>query len=1094
MKHILIGIITAALLFSLSLQAQKKKKNSPPAETKKEVMKSETFSGLKFRGIGPALTSGRIADFAVNPEKPSTYYVAVASGGVWKTVNSGTTWNPIFDAQGSYSIGCVTLDPNNREVVWVGTGENNNQRSVAYGDGVYKSVDGGASWKHMGLKSSEHIAKIIVDPSNSKIVYVAAYGPLWSSGGERGVFKTEDGGKTWNSVFEISENTGIGDLVMDPRDPQVLYAAAHQRRRHVFTYISGGPESALYKTNNGGKDWEKINNGLPSVDLGRIGLAVSPVNPDYVFAIVEASEEKGGFYRSVNRGASWEKMSDHTTSGNYYVEIFCDPADIDRVYSMDMMMMVTDDGGKTFKAMGEKDKHVDDHALWIDDDDTDHYLIGSDGGVYESFDRGATWDYKANLPVTQFYKVSVDNALPFYNIYGGTQDNFSLGGPSRTLSINGIVNADWFVTNGGDGFESVIDPKDPNIVYAQSQYGWLVRYDKASGEKIGIKPVEGADDLPYRWNWDAPLFISPHLNTRLYFAANKVFKSDDKGDSWQEISPDLTRQIDRNKLSVMGKVWSVDAVAKNRSTTIYGNIVALSESPLKEGLIYAGTDDGLIQVTENGGGDWRKITAFSGVPDTTYVNCIISSQHVENRVYAVFNDHKRGDFKPYVLKSEDAGRTWKAITSNLPVRGSVYSLAEDHINPDLLFAGTEFGLFFTIDGGKKWTQLKAGLPTIAIRDIDIQRRESDLVLASFGRGFYVLDDYSPLREISQDMLEEEVTIFPVRKALMYVPTTPVGRSGKGFQGSSWYTAENPKFGATFTWYLKDDIKDLKKLRKEEEKKVQKEGKFVEYPSYEAMRAEDWEESPYLLFTIKDLHGNVMTRIKEKPSKGIHRMTWNLRSASTSPVRSGGKAKPGEESGYMVLPGNYTVTISKFVDGKLTQLVGPVSFEAVSLGLGTLEADDKDAVIAFQSQVAELQRAVKGTSKYISELESKLKLIKIVIRKTPELEESLLTEVNELENKLEDIKIELSGDASLEKRFFPVKTSISSRLGTITYGLWNTTSAPTQTMKDSYEAAAMAFKPMLQKVKDISDKDIKELEDKLEAAHAPYTPGRLPEWE
>lgn len=1091
MKRIFISLF-AVMIIPIVLQAQKKKKTQP--EVKKELVDSGTFSGLKFRNIGPALTSGRIADFAVNPDRSSTYYVAVASGGVWKTDNAGTTWKPVFDGQGSYSIGCITLDPNNSEVVWVGTGENNNQRSVAYGDGVYKSVDGGGSWKNMGLKNSEHISKIIVNPSNSDIVYIAAYGPLWSSGGERGVYKTEDGGKTWNLVLEISKDTGVSDLQMDPRDPEVLYAAAHQRRRHVFTYISGGPESALYKTTNGGKDWNKINEGLPSVELGRIGLAVSPVNPDYVYALVEAAEGKDGFFRSTNRGASWEKMSDHTTSGNYYVEIFCDPFDLNRVYSMDMLLMVTDDGGKTFKLLGEKDKHVDNHAMWIDKHDKDHYLAGCDGGVYESFDRGATWDFKANLPVTQFYKVSVDNAYPFYNIYGGTQDNYSLGGPSRTLSVNGIVNADWFVTKGGDGFESVIDPKDPNIVYAQSQYGWLARYDKASGEKISIRPVEGPDDPPYRWNWDAPLLVSAHAHTRLFFAANKVFRSDDRGNSWKEISPDLTRQIDRNILKVMGKVWSVDAVAKNKSTTIYGNIVALSESPVKEDIIYAGTDDGLIQVTENGGGDWRKISSFPGVPDTTYVNCIIASLFEEDRVYAAFNNHKRGDFKPYVLRSEDGGRTWKSIASNLPPRGSVYALAEDHVNPDLLFAGTEFGLFFTVDGGKKWIQLKAGLPTIAIRDIDVQRRDNDLVLASFGRGFYVLDDYAPLREIDSELIKKEAHIFSLRKTLMYMPATPVGGDGKGFQGSSWYTAENPPFGAAFTWYLKDEIDDLKKSRRDAEKKLEKEGKPVAYPSFEEMREEDREESPYLLFTVKDIQRNVVTRIKTKPSKGIHRMTWNLRYASRLPVRSGGISKPGEEHGHMVLPGVYTVTMSKYVNGTLSQLAGPEPFEAVSLGLATLKAEDREMVIAFQGQVAELQRATQGTSRYIFELKKKLKLIKIAIRKTPALDESLLAFVKSIEEDLEDINVELNGDVSLEKRFFPIKTSVNDRIGAIAYGLWNTTSAPTTTMKDSYKAAVKAFKPLLERVKKIADEDVKRLEDKLDAAHAPYTPGRLPEWE
>jgi photosystem II stability/assembly factor-like uncharacterized protein len=785
MRKLLTFGIALICVSSIAL-GQGRKKTAKTEKEEQPAFNSADFSGLKFRNIGPALTSGRIADFAVREDKPSEYYVAVASGGVWKTVNAGTTWKPIFDAQGSYSIGCVSLDPNNHHVVWVGTGENNNQRSVAYGDGVYRSLDGGQNWSHMGLKDSEHISKILIDPNNSDVVYVAAYGPLWSAGGDRGVFKSMEGGKNWKPVLQVSEHTGIADLVMDPRNPNILYAAAHQRRRHVFTYISGGPESAIYKSVDGGETWTKQTKGLPSVDLGRIGLAISPVNPDYVFAIVEAADGKGGFFRSENRGETFVKRSDYTTSGNYYIEIFCDPVDIDRIYSMDTWFHISDDGGKSFKKLNEKWKHVDNHAFWVNPNDPDYYLAGCDGGIYESWDAGDHWHFKSNLPVTQFYKVSTDNAEPFYHVYGGTQDNFSMGGPSRTINSSGIVNADWYITNGGDGFETQVDPEDPNIVYAQSQYGYLVRHDKKNGESISIRPVERAEDEPYRWNWDAPLLISPHSNTTLYFAANRLFKSDDRGNTWEVISPDLTRQIDRNKLPVMGKVWGVDAVSKHLSTTIYGNIVALSESPLKKGLLYVGTDDGLVQISADDGENWRQQSTFPGIPDRTYVNMLLASQHEEDVVYAAFNNHKNGDFKPYLLKSTDRGTSWESIATNLPERGSVYAIAEDHVDANLLFAGTEFGVFFSVNGGKTWTQLKSGLPTIAIRDIEIQKRENDLVLASFGRGFYILDDYSPLRGIAK--LSEnnmDVEILPIKDSWMYHEATPLGLRGNSFMGASF---------------------------------------------------------------------------------------------------------------------------------------------------------------------------------------------------------------------------------------------------------------------------------------------------------------------
>ena len=549
-------------------------------EAPKGGFSSDTFKGLELRSIGPALTSGRITDLAVDPENKHRWFVAAADGGVWRTVNSGTTFQPVFDGEVSHSIGCVTIDPNDPFVIWVGSGENNSQRVVGYGDGIYRSDDGGESWKNMGLKASEHISKILVDPRDSRVVWVAAQGPLWGPGGDRGLYKTTDGGKTWNRSLTISENTGVTDVVMDPRDPDLLYASAYQRRRHVFTLIDGGPESAIYKSVDGGANWRKITTGLPKEDMGRIGLAVAPAEPDTVYAVIEAANKAGGFFRSENRGETWEKRSDYVPGGpQYYNEIFVDPEDKDRVYSMDVWIQVTDDAGKTFHKLGEPSKHVDNHVIWIDPEDTRHYIVGCDGGIYESFDRAATWRFSANLPVTQFYRVSVDEASPIYNVFGGTQDNFSLGGPSRTRNIHGIANSDWFVTQGGDGFQSQIDPQDPNTVYAEAQYGVLTRFDRRTGESLVIQPQSAPGEPPLRWNWDSPLIISPHNHTRLYFAAQKIFRSDDRGNTWKAVSGDLTRQIDRNKLKVMGRVWPADAVAKNASTSFYGNIVSLAESP-----------------------------------------------------------------------------------------------------------------------------------------------------------------------------------------------------------------------------------------------------------------------------------------------------------------------------------------------------------------------------------------------------------------------------------------------------------------------------------------------------------------------------------
>ena len=767
-----ISLLLLMLFIAFNTNSQKKKKD------KKQPLDEISVSSLKWRSVGPALTSGRISDLAVNPNKPFEYYVAVASGGVWKTSNWGLDYKPVFDNEASYSIGCVTVDPNNSNIVWVGTGENNNQRSVAYGDGIYKSVDGGNSWKNMGLKNSEHIGNILVHPENSDVVFVSAYGPLWSKGGDRGIYKTEDGGVSWNKILNVDEHTGFSEIHMDPRNPDVLYAASHQRRRHVYTYVGGGLGSGLHKSTDGGSTWKKINKGLPSVELGRIGLDISDANPEIIYAIVEASQRKGGFYKSNDRGETWVKQSGKSTSGNYYQEIFADPIDEDVVYVMDTWMSVTHDGGKTFKNVGEDYKHVDNHAMWINPRNNSHWLVGCDGGIYETFDSGKKWDFKKNLPVTQFYKVAVDNAEPFYNIYGGTQDNFSLGGPSRVNNSHGISNQDWFITHGGDGFESQVDPENPNIVYAQSQYGWLVRYDKLSGEEVGIKPIARKGELDYKWNWDAPLAVSKHRSGRLYFAANKVFKSDDYGNSWDVISDDLSRQIDRNKLKVYDRVLSMDAVEKNGSTSPYGTIVALSESPIDPDLISIGTDDGLIQITDNGGETWREIDNIDGAPNQSYVNSIYLSQHDVNVMYVSFNHHKYGDFKPYIFKSEDKGNTWESISNNLPERGSVYSIEEDHVDSGLIFCGTEFGVFFSPNSGGRWKQLSNGLPTIAVRDIAIQQRENDLILGTFGRGFYVLDDYSVLREIENNEVADKPKLYDVRNALMWEKAAPLGLPGK----------------------------------------------------------------------------------------------------------------------------------------------------------------------------------------------------------------------------------------------------------------------------------------------------------------------------
>lgn len=1043
-----------------------------------------SISGLSFREVGPALTSGRIADLAINPNNFNEYYVATASGGLWKTTNHGTTYQPIFDDQSSYSIGCVSIDPNNSNVVWVGTGENNNQRSVPFGDGVYKSSDGGKSWKNVGLKNSEHIGMIKVHPDNSNIVYVAAYGPLWSAGGERGIYKTTNGGESWDLILEVSENTGFNEIHFDPKDPSVLYAAAHQRRRHVWTYVSGGPESAIYKSEDNGNTWQELKNGLPG-DKGRISLAIPQQMRDRVYAMVEGH----GFYRSDDRGASFKKLDDYNTSGNYYVEIVVDPTNPDIIYSMDTYMHISKNGGKTWKRVPEQNKHVDNHCLWINPNDPGQLIAGCDGGLYESYDYGANWHYKPNLPVTQFYRVAVDNDRPFYNIYGGTQDNFSLGGPSQTINSRGIVNSDWFVTNTGDGFESQIDPKNPNIVYAQAQYGWLVRYDKKSGESVGIKPSPAKGEKAFRWNWDAPLLISPHNNKRLYFAANKVFRSDDRGNNWTVISPDLSQQIDRHTLKVMDEVQSIDAIAYDQSTSIYGNIVALDESPLIEGLLYVGTDDGLIQISEDGGKNWVKSGSFPGVPANTYVNQVLADLYDANVVYALFNNHKNGDFKPYVLKSADRGKTWTNISSNLPERGSVFAMRQDHVQKDLFFIGTEFGVHFSADAGASWRELKTGLPTIAVRDLEIQRRENDLVLATFGRGFYVLDDYSPLRQYSAETFANSSYLFPIKPASVFFEASPLGYGKKGFMGASYYTAPNSERGAVFTLYLKDLPESLKATRKKVESEAKKAKTAIKYPNLEDYRAEEEEEKSYLLFVISDKEDNEIRRFTASPKKGLNRYTWDGRLGNRSYASTKGEPITQASAANFAAPGEYQVEIFISENGTLLPLNQKESFKLDWLNNNTFTTESYEKLLAFQDSIEFIRREIVALNSLHSKLVKRCNQLKALARNTPSAPLTILNDLQKIDKELAQLDRKLNGDALKAKLQFETAPSLSDRLSSAVWNSYSTSSAPTGEQRKNVRILNQERLPLETKITEI-EKELANFYSILLNSGAPYLDGEM----
>ena len=1056
-----------------------------------QSLPTDAFSGLKARAIGPAVASGRVMSIAVDPANKAVIYIGSASGGVWKTVNRGASWQPIFDTQGSFSIGWVTIDPKRPNIVWVGTGERNSQRSVAYGDGVYKSEDGGRSWTNTGLKTSEHIGRIVISPKDGDTVYVAAQGPLWAPGGERGLFKTTDGGKTWTAVLKISENTGVTDVVIDPRNPDVLVAAAYQRQRRFYTLIDGGPESALHRSTDGGKTWKKITSGLPEEQLGRIGLAISPVNPDILYANVEAANRKGGIYRSSDNGVTWERRADYNAGAMYYGDVFADPVDVDRIYVPDVIFQVSDDGGKTLRSLGQRHMHVDNHIIWVDPDDTSHLLVGNDGGLYRSFDRAATWTFFSNLPLAQYYDVDTDNAAPFYNVYGGLQDNNSLGGPSRTRSEHGILNQDWFVTQDGDGFVSRVDPEDPNTIYASLQHGVVTRFDKRTGERIGVQPQENKGGAPLRWNWDAPFIISPHSHTRLYMGAQFLYRSDDRGGSWTAVSPDLTRQIDRNTLPVMGRVWGPDAVAKNTSTAIYGNISAIAESPKREGLLFVGTDDGLVQTSDDGGGHWRKLDRLPGVPADAYIARIRASQHDAGTVYVAAENHQNGDFKPYLLASSDSGHSWKSIAGDLPERGSTYAIAEDPVDPHLLFAGTEFAAYWSKDGGQHWLKI-AGLPTIAVRDIAVQKRENDLVLGTFGRGIYIVDDYSAVRQATAAALDTPALLFAVRDALLFVPTQQYAMPGKGFQGEMVFQGDNPPYGATFTYHLKDAIKTLKERRIEAEQAAEKAGRPIRYATAEELRAEAREEAPTMLLTVSSAAGTPIRVIAGPVGKGLHRVTWDLRGPAHQlpPNRPRGELDElfGDPLvGPYVVPGEYSVTLSQRVGGVVTPLGGPVTFTVRLDPQGTHTAADHTARWQFEEKLQALRRDIGATLELADSTTSRLQAIVKALDATPAAPRTLHDRVREFQLRLDAVLVALRGDRSLGSRSVPTPVAISERVNTISEERNRTLSRPTGTHEQQYQIALELFAPQRAALRQIVDTDLPAMERELERLGTPYVP-------
>ncbi len=1060
------------------------------AETAESPLNETTLSGLQWRGIGPALMSGRIADIAVDPRSQSTWYVAVGSGGIWKTVNSGTTWAPVFDGQTSYSVGCLALDPSHPSTIWAGTGENVSGRHVGYGDGVYRSRDGGQTWEKRGLEASEHIGMIKVHPDDPGTVFVAANGPLWSAGGERGLFVTRDGGDSWEKLLGDDEYTGAGEVHFDPRDPDVMYATTWQHFRNVAALMDGGPGTGIHKSTDGGYSWRELTTGLPEEAMGKIGLAVSPQDPDVVYAAIELGNRTGGFYRSSDGGESWELRSDKVARGtgpHYYQEIFASPHAFDRVYFMDVMMSVTHDGGTTFEWVGEEHKHVDNHALVFNPHDPGYLLAGCDGGIYQSWDLGKNWKFTSNLPLTQFYKVAVDYDEPFYHIVGGTQDNNTQYGPSRTDNVHGIRNADWSVTLFGDGHQPAIDPTNPDIIYSSSQKCRFYRVDRRTGEPVRIQPQPGADEFEDRWNWDGPIVISKHDPARLYVASQRLWRSDDRGDSWTALSGDLTRAEDRLRTPMMGRVWSIDEPWDLVAMSQFGTITSIAESPLDEGLLYIGTDDGLIHVTEDGGATWREAGRPPKVSSHPYVNHLLADRFDRGTVYAVLDEHKYGDFTPLVFKSTNAGKSWKPITEGLPDRHIVWRLAQDHVNRNLLFAGTEFGVFTSLDGGESWLKLGGGFPTIPVRDLVIQERENDLVAATFGRSFWILDDYTALRDISEASLAAEAQLFTPRDTWWYIPRRLLGGSEKAAQGAAYFTSPNPPFGAVFTYYLKDGLQSQEEARKEREKALADEGADAPHPGWDALRIEETEDAPAVILTVRDQDGNVVRRVKGPVTAGINRVAWDLRGPGFAAVT--GPIEEEVRSGVLMPPGTYSVELSRRIDGAVEPLAGPVSFEVRRLHEPALVGLTPEAYAAAMTELAAFQRQMSGAGQVFAEGTARVTAIKAALDHQSVDDGTLYATAVSLAKRLEAVRDQLWGHRRRDYLKETQPVSVSARLGVFRGNLTSSTYGPTPMHQEQFDLAREQFAAASAELGAVVQTELPRLEAALEAAGVPWTPGR-----
>ncbi len=965
---------------------------------------------LHFREIGPATPSGRIDDFAVLESNPAVFYVASATGGLWKTVNQGTTFEAQFTNETTSSIGDVAIAPNDANHVWVGTGENNNRQSSSWGEGIFKSTDGGKTWKNMGLRDTKHIARIIVDPVDHDVVYVAALGSLWGAGGERGVYKTMDGGLTWQRVLATDEHTGATELVMDPSNNKTLYAATYQRRRAPWGMNGGGTGSAIWKSSDAGRTWTKLTKGIPEGALGRIGLDVYRKNANIVYARIEHAKESGT-YRSEDAGASWTKMSATNPRPMYFSQIRIDPNNDQRIYVLGVALHVSDDGGKTFRNDGALNLHSDHHAAWINPANSDHVMIGGDGGGGISYDKSKTYVWLRNLPVSQFYHVGFDYSTPF-NVCGGLQDNYTWCGPSAVRSGGGIGLDEWFVISSGDGFVGLIDPTDSRILYAESQDGNTVRVDRVTNERQRIRPEPAEGEKPYRWNWDTPMSLSPHNPATIFVAANRLYKSTDRGHSWKAVSADLTGSADRETFELIGVKAKDINIAKNDGVLHFGTLVTFAESPKKAGLYYTGSDDGVLSVSKDDGAHWENVTKkIPGLAANTYVSRVAPSRFDEATVYTTLDGHRGNDFNTYVYASRDYGQSWQAITGDLPKGEVARTITEDLKNPDVLYLGTERGLYASFDRGKAWTRLKANLPTVPIYEITLHPRDNAMILATHGRGIWILDDLTPLQQFAQAR-QADAFVFAVSNATIM---KPAGDRPRYDQGDMAFLGENPTRGAMINYHLKAAAKAVSLTVKDATSKV-----------------------------VRELTGPVL---KDKNAAGLNSVLWDLRveplpALRPQPGQGGGGAFGGALIGPYVMPGQYSVTLK--VDGKE---IGPQSFTVQGDPDITIAEADRKAAFDAAMELHQLQKKLNEALDSVTALNERLRAMQAVVKDSKDAPAALKTKVEEFGKKFVPVGRSFGiglGNPQETGDFESFQRQLGIRLGQLKGGIMAATARPTET--------------------------------------------------